>query len=872
MIGQTISHYKILEKLGEGGMGVVYKAHDTKLDRVVALKFLPHYLTSNDTERARFLQEARAASALNHPNVCVIHAIEDWEDPASGLKQPFIAMEYVDGETLRHKFSESPLKINDAVGYAVQIGEALQEAHSKGIVHRDVKSENIMINPKNQVKVMDFGLAKLRGSVKLTKSSSTTGTLAYMAPEQIQGQPVDARADIFSFGVVLYEMLTGHTPFRGEHEAAMMYSIVNEEPQPIQKYREDVSSELLHILNRALEKDPEERYQTVKDMTIDLRRLKKESTRVVRTSVERDLSSSEISTDRTKVRYTVSKKTFWFGVGSVTIVVAIIIAFSIFPMKKTELNPRMTFRTLKIPFTQIQYPGLSSDGNWAAFPAADERGNWDAYYMNTSTGEPRRITFDSSFVWTTDLSPDGSQIAYSRFDTRIRKTEILVVSSLGGPKKKIAEGFWPRWRPDGQRVGYIVQSPASTSGYKEFHSVKTDGNDHRIELVDSLGTNGHLSFSWSRDGRSIAWLRSFESLYEEVILHDLETGVETQLTFDKTTIDEVCWTPNGNIIFSSNRGGNSNLWMIPSSGGEAVQITKGSGPDIGMKISSDGTKLLYLQQQFVGHLWAGSLDAGTARQITFGDGNADAPCFSPDRKYILFRLGNSDPLRNSSVIYLMEGKGNDRREITSENEISDRAIWSPDGKWILYRVRTETFDSSRFYIVNTANYESPKFVGVGRFAFWNGPLELIIGTGRGVKRTSLDGRVVQTLSDDSTWVIPFQNGQYALSIDFRAPWRGCWLIQPSRPQLKPRLVTLFNVLDDLGSVVLSLVAEQHFLYYVKSRGELWRVAIPECREERVPGYFHGLSGDFNVSSDGKYIVYTDQQIIAKLVMIENLFK
>ena len=330
MIGSTISHYKILEKLGEGGMGVVYKAQDTKLDRFVALKFLPHFLTSNETERARFLQEAKAASALNHPNVCVIYGIEEFDG------QQFIEMEYVDGVTLRNKFSESPLKLNEAIGYAIQIGEALQEAHSKGIVHRDVKSENIMINSKNQVKVMDFGLAKLRGSVKLTKSSSTTGTLAYMAPEQIQGQPVDARADIFSFGVVLYEMLTGHTPFRGEHEAAMMYSIVNEEPQPIQKYRDDISSELLHILNRALEKDPGERYQTVHDMTIDLRRLKKESTRVVRTSVERDLSRSEKTGERTEVRST--NKKLWMTVGAGLLLVCILVFAILFWPKKKSID------------------------------------------------------------------------------------------------------------------------------------------------------------------------------------------------------------------------------------------------------------------------------------------------------------------------------------------------------------------------------------------------------------------------------------------------------------------------------------------------------------------------------------------------------
>ncbi len=278
MIGETVSHYRILEKLGEGGMGVVFKAEDTKLKRIVALKFLPRGLEVHEPERARFLQEARAAATLNHPNICTVHDIAEYEE------QQFIVMEFVDGKTLRQIIPAQ--KMQDAITYAIQIGEALQEAHSKGVVHRDVKTDNIMVNTKNQIKVMDFGLAKMKGSLKLTRTSSTVGTLAYMAPEQIQGGEVDARSDIFSFGVVLYEMLTGHLPFRGEHEAAMMYSIVNEEPESLQKYLLDAPSELLHVLNRALEKDPNDRYQNVAEMVIDLRRLKKETTRVVRPTAQ----------------------------------------------------------------------------------------------------------------------------------------------------------------------------------------------------------------------------------------------------------------------------------------------------------------------------------------------------------------------------------------------------------------------------------------------------------------------------------------------------------------------------------------------------------------------------------------------------------
>ena len=274
MIGKTISHYKILEKLGEGGMGVVYKAQDTKLDRLVALKFLPHHLTSSEAEQSRFLQEAKAAAALNHPNVCSVIDIQE----ANG--QQFIVMEYVDGVTLRKKAPVA--KLDEAIGYAVQIGEALQAAHAKGIVHRDVKGENVMVTTDGRVKVMDFGLAKLKGTLRLTKESSTVGTLAYMAPEQIRGEESDARSDIFSFGVVVFEMLTGKLPFRGEHDAAIMYSIVNEEADSVEKHRQDVPADLDRIIRRALEKDPADRYQHIDDMVSELRRVQKQSARISR--------------------------------------------------------------------------------------------------------------------------------------------------------------------------------------------------------------------------------------------------------------------------------------------------------------------------------------------------------------------------------------------------------------------------------------------------------------------------------------------------------------------------------------------------------------------------------------------------------------
>ena len=265
MIGKTILHYKILEKLGEGGMGVVYLAEDTKLERKVAIKFLPRHIASNSEERERFKIEAKAAAALNHPNIGTIHAIEESED------QIFIVMELIDGIELKEKIKSSAIKVDEAVNIAVQIAEGLEAAHKKGIVHRDIKSSNIMITDNGKVKIMDFGLAKIKGGTEVTKLGSTMGTVAYMSPEQTKGESVDQRTDIWSLGVVLYEMLTGELPFKGDYEQAKIYSILNEEPNFIAELHGDIQPQLTQIVEKALKKNPKERYQTTKDFIEEIK-------------------------------------------------------------------------------------------------------------------------------------------------------------------------------------------------------------------------------------------------------------------------------------------------------------------------------------------------------------------------------------------------------------------------------------------------------------------------------------------------------------------------------------------------------------------------------------------------------------------------
>ncbi len=878
MIGQTISHYRILGKLGEGGMGVVYKAEDTRLKRVVALKFLPRGLEVHEPERARFLQEAQAAATLNHPNICTVHDIAEYEG------QQFIVMEFVDGKTLRQIIPVQ--KMQDAIAYAIQIGEALQEAHSKGVVHRDVKTDNIMVNVKNQIKVMDFGLAKLKGSLRLTKTSSTVGTLAYMAPEQIQGGDVDARSDIFSFGVVLYEMLTGHLPFRGEHEAAMMYSIVNEEAEPIQKYRSDLSSEFLHIMNRALEKDPEERYQTVHDMVIDLRRAKKETSRVSRLQItptreaEHKIVSEEQPTPTVSKRARSRSVVWWIGLSSALIVIAAVIFFIALPPHPPRLNPNMSFRTLEIPFTQINYPDLSRDGSWIAFGACDAKNEWSVYFMNVAQGNPRRLTAEPlREIWDADISPDMSEVLYSGYPPG-KMRGVYIVSSAGGVGRKVAEpGCYGKWRPDGQLIGYSHLGRSgvpSQSGKFEFWTAKRDGSQNRLEFVDSLGYIwGSFSFDWSPDGNSIAWLREFPG-YGEIFIRDLKSGKERQLTSYKRGIDEVTWASNNQIFFTTNKSGNTNVWMIPASGGEAVQVTKGTGPDLGVKISADGKRLLYMEKRTINHLWTADINGGNARQLTFDNQYMEMPSFSPDKKRISFNMGSSDILRPGSQIFIMQSDGTNRTQLTAGDAEYYYAAWSPDGKYMTYASSRidEPLDSSRIYLIEADNPERPRLVGKGLAVRWIDAEKFVSVFPQPNTPTawySVHSSEPTGVGEDSTHEFSLRDGKYIAVKDFRKGREGWWLKSVGTGEGAPpkQILSAEYMTSSFPSVSL------RYIMYRQPNGEVWRVSLPEGKRERLPDILNGINpygGNIQMSFDHEQLVFLKERLEARLVLVENVFE
>jgi non-specific serine/threonine protein kinase len=291
MISKTISHYKILEKLGGGGMGLVYKAKDTKLKRTVALKFLPSELTRDPETKQRFIQEAQSASLLDHPNICTIHEIDETKDG-----QMFICMACYEGETLNEKIKRGSLRLDDVVNIIIQVAEGLAKAHSKGIVHRDIKPANIFITEDRQVKILDFGLAKLAGQKRITRFGTAVGTATYMSPEQARGEEVDQRTDIWSLGVVLYEMITGQLPFKGENWEAVLYSIFNEEPQqPLRNIYSDVPESLQQIVQKMLKKEIQERYKDMETLITDLKSINLKSNSITSPRVVEDKPSSSIA-------------------------------------------------------------------------------------------------------------------------------------------------------------------------------------------------------------------------------------------------------------------------------------------------------------------------------------------------------------------------------------------------------------------------------------------------------------------------------------------------------------------------------------------------------------------------------------------------
>ena len=672
MIDKTISHYKILEKLGEGGMGVVYKAQDTRLKRTVALKFLPPDLTRDTDAKQRFMHEAQAASALDHNNICNIHEIDETEDGRT-----YIVMACYEGKILADIIRKGQIRIDETIHIAVQIAQGLEKAHKKGIIHRDIKPTNIFVTDDGIVKILDFGLAKLSRQTKLTKKGTTLGTVAYMSPEQTRGEDVDRRTDIWSLGVVLYEMLTGQLPFKGEYEQAVIYSIMNEEPVPVTDIRTGVPADLERIVQKTLIKSLDKRYRHMAEISADLMSLEK---------VPVSLPG--------KNKFTKMRHKLLLGITAVVLLFAlIIVGYLLIRRDGREFRINRT-----LPLTAA--PGLEQDPSWSpegtriAY-ASDESGNMDIWIRQISAGQKVNLTedytgYDGKPAW----SPDGEWIV---FVSDRDGGGIFVVPSLGGiPRRVVSLSFAPSlsyigaippvcWSPDGAELAY------ATAG--SIYIVSASSGTSTPVPLPSTGLLGYSEPAWSPDGKRIACTDFVAAgVATSRIWSVVRDGTDpVSITEGKHFDHNPVWSPDGRqLFFISDRGGSLDVWWLPvdargKSTGPVQPLTTGAGVG-SIALSMDGMRLIYTKIMERSNIYSIPIDPD--RTLTLEDAQAhtsenhyiDLISVSPDGKRIAFdsnRSGNQD-------IWIMRTDGSELQQLTSHPAHDWVGSWSPDGNQIAF--------------------------------------------------------------------------------------------------------------------------------------------------------------------------------------------
>ena len=694
MIGQTISHYKITEKLGEGGMGVVYKAQDTKLDRPVALKFLAPHLLRDEEGRKRFEREAKAAAKLDHPNICTVYEI----DEADG--RTFIVMAFLEGRPLGERISEGPLKLPEAVSIAIQMAEGLEAAHEKGITHRDIKPDNVMLmsGSRGLVKLMDFGLAQLAESSKLTREGTTLGTPVYMSPEQALGDSTDRRSDVWGLGVVLYEMVAGKPPFGGEVDQAVIYSIANEQHEPLTALRTGVPKDLERIVDKCLAKAADERYQHVTDMLVDLqacrRALEPKTSRVATKPAPTERPSPVILGAVAAVVVAALGLGWWFGQSSD-------------PRVDAPPDYKLTQITRDTGYTGD--PALSPDGRLLAY-ASDRsgEGNLDIWVQQLGGGEPIRLTTDEADDSGPSFSPDGNRIV---FRSERDGGAIYVVPALGGTPRRITDrGLNPRFAPDGDRVSYFrgEYNAANQRFSRTWIASASGGRGRQIETKLAV-TNAQ---AWSPDGQYLLVVGGMEP-FEYGRTPELdwwlvaaEDGEAVPLAF-REPFEAAglvrasgwgsypvprTWLREGNwLIFDARtRGGTRNLWRIrisPEQGtllGKPQKLTAGIGEE-GASAAQDG-RIAFMNIGDNWDIWSLLLDAnraevtGEPERIVSGLSTDWYPSVSADGRKLVYtsdRAGNDD-------IWLRDLETSEDTEVTVGSGSEHRGVISPDGTKVVF--------------------------------------------------------------------------------------------------------------------------------------------------------------------------------------------
>jgi Tol biopolymer transport system component/tRNA A-37 threonylcarbamoyl transferase component Bud32 len=737
-------------------MGEVYLAHDTQLERAVALKVLPAKVASDAERMRRFTQEAKSAAAINHPSIAHIYEIGE----SDGIH--FISMEYVDGETLREKIHDEKAELRKLLYYLQQTAEGLSKAHAAGVVHRDLKPDNIMITRDGHAKVLDFGLAKLlerqksmevendhlNGAAMKTLSQHSApglilGTVGYMSPEQALGKSpqIDHRSDIFSFGCVLYEAATGHRPFEADSAIESLHKVVYEPAPPLKEFNPSAPSELQRIVRRCLAKDPEERYQSIKDVAIELKELRRElegeansNTAVPPISPEKATTSrrpgptfgtgvvkgavtNEISAPRpmSSAEYLVTEiKKHRRGAVIVTATLALAVTVLTFAWYKST-NTTQTAVTgpaaRVVPFTAFpgveSSPSFSPDGNQIAFSWNGEKeDNPDIYVKLIDAGTPLRLTSNPAKDEAPTFSPDGRYIAFQR--TSAEHSAAYLLPALGGSERKLADLFSGNtsvntgrlgpYSPDGKFL--VVSDKELAEEPFAIYLIAIETGERRKLTSPPAGSVGDGSPAFSPDGKWLAFIRAVAVSVADLYVMPTAGGEMKRLTFDKTGmgvlsgigVGGLTWTTDGReIIFSSLRGGSvSHLWRVAASGGKPVRI-EGAGPlSFSPSVSPRGGRLAYMQSFNDLNIWRVPLGedgrAGPPTRFISSTLVDDGASYSPDGRKIVFASTRS----GSSEIWVCEADGTKPVRLTNfGGPVTGSPRWSPDGRWIAFDTRVE---------------------------------------------------------------------------------------------------------------------------------------------------------------------------------------
>ncbi len=675
MIGRTLGQYRVVEKVGAGGMGEVYRAADTRLGRDVALKFLPEALARDPDRLARLEREARLLASLNHPNIAAIYGLEE----ADGVR--FLVLELVAGETLAERLASGSLPMEEALAVCRQIAEGLENAHSRGIIHRDLKPANIKITPEGRVKILDFGLAKafegeaatrdLSQSPTLsdiaTRSGVILGTAAYMSPEQARGKAVDTRTDIWAFGCVLYEALSARLAFRGDTVSDTVAGILRGEPD-WQFLPAETPASLRRLLRRCLQKDAARRLQHIGDARLEL---------------EDAFAGEPAPPTATAPRAPSGRVALWCGIGFLAGALLAGVAVRQWKAGGTPQKPMQFSVVTNFAGVEAQ-PALSPDGRSVVF-VSNRDGPYDLYVGLVTGGSLVRITNDPNLKVRPRWSPDGSRIAYARLN-ETGLWDIWLVPALGGtPRRLIAGGTDPAWSPDGKQLAY-----ANVVAGTLWVADATGGNPRAITDQESMAVT-HRQPAFSRDGRLLAFVRRGGGPYGELAVVEVESGKIQALTNDGGLVLSPAWSPDDRFIyFASSRSGTVNIWKIAAAGGEPVPITAGQGADSELDLSADGQRLVFSVYRENVNLAEVDLRAPgrpAPKWLTQDSARSEVgPAYSPDGRRIAYF--SSRLATEFETIWVMEADGSNAVQLVEDGRINVYPRWTPDGQALVYTSRS----------------------------------------------------------------------------------------------------------------------------------------------------------------------------------------